>query len=735
MEVVGDKYHPKYQLSLAPEIKKDLHRCKPFDFIGPPRHAEMRTGGESLSVIGDYISPAGRDVQLDSSKFVPPRGEAAGQITQLIFAYDQGSYCYPELISKGGVMSDLSSSMGRKHCVWIRMVCAGLVASIISTGCQRQADAPQHSNSTVTAKPANVQAPIVVQMIEKETAALGLKPPAVTLTSEKAKVARQAVLRGDYAQADRIAADVLAHSQLQAWRFYPFSLFVKTFTLGTEPHLLEHLNEWVDLEPAAAIPPLLRARYHQQAAGVARGGDIAGAVDPEDMRTYHSELQSAAADARLSIRNDGRNPYAWAILVHTEGGSANSSAAEAVFQEAIKQFPDYYNFYEWRLETLRPKWGGSVEEMLAFTRHYAGKAPANSPLKLLYLKLYVNLLDAARFGSCRRQSGDSLDQCIAEGINSLVSTDLAEQIQHALNLYKTSDPMQFNLAAAGLFSEIAQIAGKAPSAGAILQQAALTMNSELQLIEEHPGHNNYLVDIIAAQMWQSSRNYDKAEHKYQEALDDIQRFKFSDEEDKALATADIYSLLAKLADTTGRYEKTIVYRNAVEMLGGSRFDEAFQTRCSAWRQLKQYDEAVRECSRQIQGDGDTAATRFQRAYAYTELKQWDAAAADYQRVADSESDFRTAAAINWAYAVFEKGDFAGALAVMGAHPLMFDEAHEEPESLAMAFNNRCYVYKKMGELQKALDDCTTSLKYGRLPDALQKQQELLRQIASTKAKS
>jgi len=41
----------------------------------------------------------------------------------------------------------------------------------------------------------------------------------------------------------------------------------------------------------------------------------------------------------------------------------------------------------------------------------------------------------------------------------------------------------------------------------------------------------------------------------------------------------------------------------------------------------------------------------------------------------------------------------------------------------------------MGELQKALDDCTTSLKHGKLPDALQKQQELLRAIAAAKAKT
>jgi hypothetical protein len=38
---------------------------------------------------------------------------------------------------------------------------------------------------------------------------------------------------------------------------------------------------------------------------------------------------------------------------------------------------------------------------------------------------------------------------------------------------------------------------------------------------------------------------------------------------------------------------------------------------------------------------------------------------------------------------------------------------------------------KLGELQKALDDCTTSLRYGRLPDALQKQQQILKMLKAS----
>ena len=38
-------------------------------------------------------------------------------------------------------------------------------------------------------------------------------------------------------------------------------------------------------------------------------------------------------------------------------------------------------------------------------------------------------------------------------------------------------------------------------------------------------------------------------------------------------------------------------------------------------------------------------------------------------------------------------------------------------------------YMELGELEKALSDCTTSLKYDHIPDAFHKQQELMRRVA------
>ena len=80
------------------------------------------------------------------------------------------------------------------------------------------------------------------------------------------------------------------------------------------------------------------------------------------------------------------------------------------------------------------------------------------------------------------------------------------------------------------------------------------------------------------------------------------------------------------------------------------------------------------------------------------------------------------------YILGQKNDFAGELASLNQHAYLFDEALQPPGDLAVSYNNRCFAHMKLGELQKALDDCTTSLKYGRIPDAFHKQQELMKQL-------
>jgi hypothetical protein len=65
---------------------------------------------------------------------------------------------------------------------------------------------------------------------------------------------------------------------------------------------------------------------------------------------------------------------------------------------------------------------------------------------------------------------------------------------------------------------------------------------------------------------------------------------------------------------------------------------------------------------------------------------------------------------------------------MNSHPYLFDAALQSQDDLAVAFNNRCYAYMQLGQLHKALADCTTSLRYGHIPDAYHKRLELMARL-------
>jgi tetratricopeptide (TPR) repeat protein len=115
-----------------------------------------------------------------------------------------------------------------------------------------------------------------------------------------------------------------------------------------------------------------------------------------------------------------------------------------------------------------------------------------------------------------------------------------------------------------------------------------------------------------------------------------------------------------------------------------------------------------------------------RASAYEALKNYDAAIADFAAVAEGGLDnySRDGAVIEMEHINALEGKYAVELQIFAKYPFVFDESLQAPQDLAIAYNNRCFAYMKLGQLNKALDDCTMSLRYGRLPDALQKEQEL-----------
>jgi hypothetical protein len=86
------------------------------------------------------------------------------------------------------------------------------------------------------------------------------------------------------------------------------------------------------------------------------------------------------------------------------------------------------------------------------------------------------------------------------------------------------------------------------------------------------------------------------------------------------------------------------------------------------------------------------------------------------------------AAIDLSMIYFNRNDNQSALDVLNKYQYLYDPNVASKQDMAVGYNNRCYAYMQLGELKEALDDCTASLKYGSIPDAYRKQQELTRRL-------
>jgi tetratricopeptide (TPR) repeat protein len=531
---------------------------------------------------------------------------------------------------------------------------------------------------------------------------------------------------GRYAAAQRIAGQVLARSQQQGLRFYPFNEYMGSIVRGDDPSLLQHLNTWIEQEPTSAIGLLIRAMYFAETGRTARGTETAGKVPDALMKLFEEDMARSTSDLLTSVRLNPRIPWSYAELERVSSHAGNVKVARDTFQQGSLAFPDYYPLYRLRLNWLTPKWGGSINAMYGFVDQYAGAARPDSPLKMLYLDLYSDLLDAARF-----QCGGNRGRCFKDALGQSVRPGLREHVQQALSLYRVANPADFSAAAWPLLDAIACAPCSDTAStfgGSVLQMAADIMGSDNRMMD-NSAHNSYMLDDITAHVWAQLGNPANADKKYREALTDVEHTAFSDPALKAQALATIYDHMTAFADNTGQFVDMIVYQDAANAVAGDNRSDTPWLKCYAYYRLKHPAEAVRECTSLIDGHGNYLVSHYWRAKAYEQLGEWDQSIADFAPVADSSDNwFRVGAALDMSYDFGQKHDYAGQLASMNQHGYLFDATMQPPRDLAAAFNNRCFAQMKLGHLREALDDCTKSLSYDRLPDAFHKQQELLKAL-------
>jgi tetratricopeptide (TPR) repeat protein len=563
--------------------------------------------------------------------------------------------------------------------------------------------------------------------INDETAKLlGGKPHTAELTLDKTRRVRNAIKHADYSTAKKTTSDVLTNSHLQNWRFYPFSDFMNGITDVSDAAFETRLNEWVAQSKNDAIPLLIRAQYHYDIGWFKRGAGFAGETQQDNLDSFANHINDALTDIDAAIQLDDCNPYSFLLKLLILRGAGLSDNITTAFDQAIAKYPTYYPLYDTILGVLEPKWGGNVPAMYKFVDQYAGQAAENSPLKLLYLSLYRNLLNTVSVACWpTRQDRDAMAQCVASGMQSSVTPDLRAKVLTALQLYDHSDKYQFGVAIDRILFDLLQTRRGDTYAGVMLELAATSMHTDTQLKQEKPANNNYVIDKAVARSWYLKGFYDNAMTKDLEALKDVENTAFPSAEEKDLAIAGIYEFIGETYIKLGQDSHMVAYEQAALALGNIEDEQLI---CSGYYQLKDYDDAIPACNKAIEDQRDNLQARYWRGVAYRDSGQIDAALSDLAAVSGSESNFRASAAIRMSMIYFNRKDDKGALDVLNKYTYLYNPNTTSRDDVAVAYNNRCYAYMQLGELRKALDDCTESLKYGSIPDAFRKQQELMKRL-------
>ena len=121
---------------------------------------------------------------------------------------------------------------------------------------------------------------------------------------------------------------------------------------------LENVDPWIDL--------IVRARYHYILGWVARGGGYANTVTEEGWKIFKSELSDARDYYTSAHQMHPEFPEAASEMILVQMASGGSKSEREWFNLAVKAQFDYMPAYKNLMWSIRPRWGGSHKEMLAF---------------------------------------------------------------------------------------------------------------------------------------------------------------------------------------------------------------------------------------------------------------------------------------------------------------------------------------------------------------------------------
>jgi len=123
------------------------------------------------------------------------------------------------------------------------------------------------------------------------------------------------------------------------------------------------VDDWIRQRQDSMMARVAKARLLIGQAWAIRGSDWADSVKEKQWQQFHDKLQQAAAVLTKAKQLQERCPIYWSTWQRAALGlQLDKSDYNAIFDQAIKEFPDYWFYYNTRVVFLLPRWYGETGE-------------------------------------------------------------------------------------------------------------------------------------------------------------------------------------------------------------------------------------------------------------------------------------------------------------------------------------------------------------------------------------
>ncbi len=144
---------------------------------------------------------------------------------------------------------------------------------------------------------------------------------------------------------------------------------------NSDSALEPRLNEWVARMPNSYAAPLARGIFYQHLGALSRGAEFAAKTPDERFGEMRDFYAAAAADLGRALKLNARLIPAYRTLARIALASGRRGRAQQILADGLELYPEAVVLHDMFIETLEPKWGGSIAQLQAYIAALAKRFP------------------------------------------------------------------------------------------------------------------------------------------------------------------------------------------------------------------------------------------------------------------------------------------------------------------------------------------------------------------------